>query len=137
MAGSASDYLENEILDHILSAATFTAPGTLYVGLATAAITDSTTGSTVTEPAGGSYARVPVTNNATEWPAASGGSKANANDIEFPQATGNWGTVTHWFIADALTNGNILFHGDLSQSEVINTNGIFRFPAGDLTIAAA
>ena len=37
MSGAATDYLENAILDHILGKVAYTAPTTIYVGLANAA----------------------------------------------------------------------------------------------------
>ena len=66
MAGF-SDYLEKKLLNHVFGGATYTPPATLYFGLATAAITDSTTGTTVTEPSGGSYARSAPEQAAPDW----------------------------------------------------------------------
>jgi hypothetical protein len=71
--GSFSNYLENELLDHVFGAAAYSAPATLYVGLSTADPTDDDSG--LAEPSGNGYARVAVTNNATNFPAASGGAK--------------------------------------------------------------
>lgn len=132
MAGK-SDYLENEILDHVIGASAYTAPATLYIGLATAAITDATTGSTVTEADYTGYARVSVTNNATNFPAASGGAKSNANEIAFPEKTGGADdVVTYAFVADAATLGNILYWAALSASKTIQDGDVPRFVAGDL-----
>ncbi len=135
MAGF-SDFLEKELLDHVLGAATYTPPATVYVGLATAAISDTTTGSTVTEPSGGAYARVAVTNNATNFPAATGttATKKNGTVINFPEATAGWGTVTHFFIADALTGGNILMSAALTAQKVIDAGDLPRFNANALTV---
>ena len=46
MAGF-SDYLEDKVLDHVFGGSAYTAPGTLYVGLFTAAPSDTGGG---TEP---------------------------------------------------------------------------------------
>ena len=129
-----SDYLENELLDHVFSAATFTAPGTLYISAYTSDPADDDSG---TECSGGSYARVSVTNNATEFPAASGGTKANANAITFPEATASWGTVTHIGIHDASSSGNLLMHGALSSSKAIGSGDTLSIAAGDLDITFA
>lgn len=138
MAGSKSNFLENEILDHILSAATYTAPGTTYIGLWTAALDDASTGATAGEVSGGSYARVALTNNATNWPAASGGAKANGVAIDFGTASANWGTVTHFCIVDSSSGaGNILYHGDLTASKTINNGDSAQFPIGDLDVTEA
>lgn len=136
MAGSMSDFLENEVLDHILSAATYTAPATVYIGLWTSALTDASTGATAGEVSGGSYARVAVTNNATNWPAASGGSKSNGADFTFPTATAGWGTITHFAILDSATlgAGNILYWADLTVSKTVSNGDIVKFATGSITI---
>ena len=43
-------------------------------------------------------------------------------------------TVTHAFVADASTGGNILFVGALDASKAIASGDIFRINAGNLTI---
>jgi hypothetical protein len=112
MPGSKSNFLENELLDHWLGAAAYTAPANVFIGLFTVAPTDAGGGTEVT---GGAYARVQVANNATQWPAASGGSKSNANAINFAQASADWGTVVAFGIFDALTSGNLLAWGWLGN----------------------
>lgn len=131
MAGSFSDFLELELLDHVFGAAAYSAPATLYVALFTATPSDAGGG---TECSGGSYARVAVTNNATNFPAASGGAKANGTAIEFPQATASWGTVTQFGIFDAATDGNLLAWGDLTASKAVGDGDTISFPIGDLDI---
>lgn len=130
--GSFADYLENELLDHAFGAALFTPAGTLYVGLSTTAINDA--GGNITEPSGNNYARVAVTNNATNFPAASGGAKSNGLAITFPQASGAWGTVTHFFISDAPSGGNIYCWGALTASKEVTTGDTLSFAVGDLDI---
>lgn len=110
MAGSKSDYLENKLLDHWLGNTAFTAPATVYVALYTAAPSDAGSGTEVT---GGSYARVSVTNNTTNWPAASSGSKSNGTAISFPTASAGWGTVEAAALMDASTSGNQLAWAEL------------------------
>ena len=128
---SFSDYLENKTLDHILGGPDYTRAATVYVALFTSAPTDAGGG---TEVSGGGYARVAVTNDATNWPAASGGSKSNGTDIVFPTATADWGTVVAFAIFDASTAGNMLVWGNLTQSKAIYNGDTARFAAGDLTI---
>jgi hypothetical protein len=133
MAGK-SNYLEGKVLDEVLGGVAFTAPATVYVGLYTAAPTDAGGGTEVT---GGSYARAAVTNNATNWPAASGTPrvKANGTAITFPVPSANWGTVTHFGIFDAATTGNLLFWVALTASKVINNgDGAPSFAVGALTV---
>lgn len=129
---SFADYLENELLDHVFGAATFTAGATLYFGLSTTTITDA--GGNITEPSGNGYARVAVTNNATNFPAASGGAKSNGTAITFPTATGSWGTVTDMFVSDASSGGNIYCFGALGTPKAITTDDTASFAAGDFDI---
>ena len=131
MAGSKSDFLENEQLDHVLGNAAYTAPATVYIALYTAAPTDAGGG---TEVAGGSYARAAVTNNATNWPAASGGAKSNGTVITFVTATANWGTVIAFAILDAAAAGNFLYWADLTASKVINNGDTAQFAVGELDV---
>ncbi len=88
-----------------------------------------------TEVSGNAYARVAVTNNATNWPAASAGSKANGAAITFPQATpAGWGVVTQFGIFDASTAGNLLAWGDLTASKTVDALDTVSFAIGALTI---
>lgn len=129
---SKSDYLENALLDHHLGGPDYTRPATVYVSLFTVTPSDSGGGTEVT---GGSYARVSVTNNATNWPAASGGAKSNGADITFPTATASWGTIVAFGIHDASTAGNLLRWGAVTPNKVIDTGDTARFPTGDLDVS--
>jgi len=127
--GSFADYWENEILDHLFGKGSYTAP-TIYVGLSTADPTDDASG--LAEPSGNSYARVATAG--ADWNVASGGAIANANDITFPEATGSWGTITHFAIFDAASAGNMLAHGALNVSKSISSGDTAKFAAGDLDV---
>ena len=127
--GSFADYWENEILDHIFGKGSYTPP-TIYVGLSTADPTDDASG--LAEPSGNAYARVATVGG--DWNVASGGVIANANDITFPEATGSWGTITHFALFDAATGGNMLAHGALSTSKTIDSGDTGTFAAGDLDV---
>lgn len=128
--GAATNYLENEILDHILGNSAYSAPSNLYVGLATG-VTEA--GVVSGEPSSGSYARVEVENNTTNFPNASGGSKSNGTEITFPEATGSWGTLTHVFISDASSGGNVLLYSELTASKAVDTGDTVSFAVGSLT----
>ena len=120
-----SNYLENKILLHVLDNTAYTSPTTVYLGLHTADPTDAGTG---TEVSGGSYARQSVAFTVTDNAAT------NDSAIEFPTATGSWGTIGWVAVWDNLTSGNMLFHGALSTSKTIASGDVFRVPAGDLDI---
>ena len=136
-SNAATTYLENKILSFIFknNAGSFTTPGdSIYVGLATA-VSDAEAGS-LTEATFGSYARQQVT--AANWTLASASTNqqtvVNAANIEFPASRGTSNTVTHAFLVDAASSGNILFVGALDASKTIATGDIFRINAGNLTI---
>jgi len=105
----------------------------LYVALFTATPSASGGG---TECAGTGYARAPVSQNTTNWPAASSASKTNGAAISFGQAgAGDWGTLTAWGIYDALTGGNLLFFGPLTQPSAVASGDAVTLPAGAVAIA--
>lgn len=131
---AASDYLENKILDHILGGGDYTRPANLYYAVYTSGPTDSGGG---TEVSGGAYARVAITNNNTNFPTASGGTKSNGAAVTFPTATGTWGTVTHIGIFDAASGGNLIFHAALSASKVITTDDTLNYPIGSIVFTLA
>lgn len=132
-----SDYLENGVLNHVLRNTSLTQPATnVWVALFTAATTDTGGGTEVT---GGAYARVRV-QGTSAWDAPSNGATANTSDINFVQATANWGTVSHVAIIDSCSDtgtNNFLYHGSLTSSKVVNNGDTFKFNAGDLDITEA
>lgn len=142
---AASDYLENKLADHIFRDQAFAKPTTLYVALLTAAPSDSGGGTEVT---GGSYARVLCGPSLAAWlgthgtavgvSSGTGGAVSNAAAITFPAPTANWGTVTHFGIYDAIAAGNLLVHGAIAPSRVVNNgDGAPSFGAGALVVTLA
>jgi len=131
--GSFTDFLENELLDHAFGGADYARPATLYIGLSTTTITDA--GANITEPSGNAYARVAVTNNSTNFPAASSGAKSNGAAFTFPQASGSWGTVTDVFISDASSGGNIMAAAVMTDPKTVGNGDTVSFAIGDLDLA--
>ena len=132
MAGAFSDYLENRTLDHFFGGTASTPAATLYVAFSTTAPTDA--GGNVTEPVGNNYARVAVTNNATNFPAASGGVKTNGVAILSGVASGSWGTITHAAIYDAPSGGNFYGSSDLPASKTVGNLDTLNLAVGALSI---
>jgi len=141
-AQALSDYLENKVVDYLLRGESFTAPATAYVGLSTSACSDSSTGTEVT---GGSYARASVTSSLANWAgtqsagsttasSGTGGQTSNNAAINFATPSAGWGTVTHWFISDSSSSGNLLFCAALTVSKTINSGDTVSFAIGALTI---
>lgn len=126
--------------------ATMPAPHALYVGLLTAAPSDSGGG---TEVSGGSYARVSVSSTLANWAgtqsagsttasSGTGGLTSNNGAITFPSPTANWGVVTHLGIYDMPTTGNLLYWVALTVQKTINNGDAApAFAIAALTVTEA
>ena len=121
MPGFLTDVVNNKVLDCYFGGLAITPPSTLYVGLS---LTRSFKGGYVSEPVGGSYARVAVPNDLTHFLAASAGAKSNATTITFPTPSAGWGSILSVFIADAATGGNVLAMADLPAPSTINSGAM-------------
>jgi len=150
---AASNYLENEILDHILGegARDFTSPANLYLALFSgtasdvlAALEAGTNAATAGnwgyyEINNGSYARTAI-----DFNAASGGSATNNGNVTFPTATANYNntatsgaTVTCIAVVDNSTGGNVLFYGQLDNAKEILNGDTFQVSDTNLQISLA
>jgi hypothetical protein len=130
---AASDYLENKVLDHVLTATAYTQPATRYLALFTA-VTGLETNSPSAEVSTSSTAYV---RKAVTFAAASSGTSATNATVTFDAATGNWGTITHVAVMDAESSGNVLFYGAVTTSKTIETGDTFQVSSGNLTISLA
>ena len=101
---------------------------TIYVGLHTASPGEA--GSTSNEISGNNYARV-----AAAFDASSGGASDNSGSVEFPIASGSWGTVSHFSLHTASTGGTMLVHGAVTTSKAVASGDTIRFSAGDLDVS--
>tara|TARA_R110002167_G_scaffold28036_1_gene94843 strand:+ start:4784 stop:5167 length:384 start_codon:yes stop_codon:yes gene_type:complete len=124
MAGT-SNYLEAAALDAVLRNTTYTSPATVYVALYNA---DPTDADSATEITGNGYARQSCAFSRTA------GVASNTAAVEYPTATGSWGTVSYIGVRDAASAGNLLYHGALTSAKAITTGDIFRIPAADLNV---
>lgn len=110
----------------------------VYVGLSTTA--PDRGGSGYTEPSSAAgYARVLLGNydqrDTQKMSAANLGASSNTDIIYFPEATGSWGTCTHFLIFSAATDGVLVAYGQLTDeiSPVSGTVPLVR--VGDLTMS--
>lgn len=126
-----SDSAEKLVLDWLMTTGTATRPTAWFVGLFTAAPSDSGGG---TEVSTGGYSRKSVTFNAASSP---GGTTSNSGVVTWTASGANYGTVTHVGIFDASTAGNLLWHGALSSSKTVNDGDTIQFAAGNLTLTLA
>lgn len=126
-----SEAYADDLLDQLYGSGT---PATLYFALFTSAPAADGTGGT--EVTGGSYARAAKTNDVTNFPAASGAQKSNANAITWATATALWGTVTHIVVFDALSGGNRYDFGPLDAPRTVNNGDTFSIAPTQFVVSA-
>jgi len=153
-----SQYLQGHLLDAIFGGGAaqtaYTGQATCYIGVSTATYTTSLLDATLlaAEPSStGSYARIVVTNNATNFPAATLSTATTTKKLHvsfsFAASSAAWSTgataLASFFIADASTlgAGNVLYMGALSPAtDVVNGAGVtfsFAIDALQMTLAPA
>ena len=130
MAGNKSDYLANQILDHVFQNGAYSNSTGVYLSLHTGS--PVSTSNEVTDS--NAYARQSV-----NFGAAAARATDNDAAVEFPEATGNWDTISHVAIYDTDTYraGNQLFWGPVSAEKKIENGDVLRVPAGDLDVSYA
>lgn len=128
MAGSKSAFFEANLLNFVFGgSAIWTATASIWHALSTAAFTTAATGAAMTEVSTGgtAYARVALTRNTTNFPAATGSNPAsltNATAVTWAAATASWGTVTSLYIVDTTSGaGNVLYGFDLTVAKTVST----------------
>lgn len=124
--GKISDFLANELLDHVFNAA-YAPAATVYLALSTANPTDA--GSGMAEPSGNAYARQAITFNA-----AASRRVTQSATVTYPQASGAWGTISHWAVFDALSGGNMLAHGAFAVAKSVVANNTPSVASGEIWI---
>lgn len=159
---ASSNYLEDEVLDHVLGKGTrdFTSPTSLYIALFTgdastvlAALESGTAsggtgnwGEYEVQTYGTDSSASAYTRTAIAFNPASGGSATNDGNVTFPTATANYensagsgSTVTCIAVVDNGTrgSGNVLFYGQLDNSKEILNGDTFQISDENLTISLA
>jgi hypothetical protein len=132
---AASDFLENELLDHVLDNAAYTSPTNVYLALFTAdtGLETNSPSAEAQTPGVDGYSRVTLS-----FAAAAGGSSAtDAAATVGPCTNSNWGTITHIAVMDAATGGNVLFYGAVTTSKTIEVGDTFQISSGNLTVTLA
>ena len=125
--GSKANFLENEILDHIVNGASWTSPGTVYSALFTIIPSDSTGGTevTVTDSA---YTRV-ATSFSTAGATATG-QVANTAAVNFTTvAAGDSITIVGWALMTDSVTGHFDYaaggrSGDVPRGEYHDHRGL-------------
>ena len=136
----ATDYFEGKTLEALSTLGTLnfatgavTAGSGGYIGLLTAAPSDSASGTEVST-SGTAYGRVQVGDTGQGEFTGSAGSVSNDAEFKWADATADWGTITHVGLYDASTGGNLLVYGTLQAPVEILNGDIFKIPASGFTI---
>jgi hypothetical protein len=131
-SGQTNTQVQN-ILSRDFGSVSYTPPGTWYIGASTTTINQDGTGAT--EPSGGGYARVAVTNNTSNWQTIPGDVGCrNLTAIEFPVATASWGTITFLGIWDSASGGTMRYFAQLTNSKSVGIDDVLRMDAYQLQI---
>jgi len=126
-----SDFGERSFIDYALRRQSRPA-SKYYLGLSTGAFDegDSASAAYSREPSGNGYARAAIT-----FGTASNRTISNSSPITFPQATGQWGTISHWGIFTGTTSGSSLVaQGSLTGTVNVDNGVTFTIAVGDLDI---
>ena len=121
-----SNYLANKLVDATVRNLPYTTPEVVYIALYT---TDPTKEDVGDEVAQASYTRQPVTFAEPE-----DGLSSNANQVDWSEATSNWGLVTHIGIRDEAGEGNLLYFTELENAKHILTGDKFRIKENQLKL---
>lgn len=134
-----SNYAANGFLDRMFRNQALTVSAN-YIALVTATPTDSSTGSTITEPSGNNYSRkqINTTGGASPaWSAVTGTSPTtltNNQTVTMATPSGSWGTITYMCILDASSAGNLLFYGDVTDNAVAASDTVSFASSGGITV---
>lgn len=128
MPGNISTDLANKLLSGILRNVAYEPALIVYAALYTTDPTDDDVGIEVSTEATG-YERMPVV---FTDPDLTPRETENDVEVEFPEATASWGTITHVGIRTADVAGDLLFFGPLTVEKTIGIGDQPRFKAGTL-----
>jgi len=112
--GSFTNFLEDEVLDHILKTGSYSPPATVYLALFTGDPGEA--GSVAAEATYTGYERAAIT-----FGAASGRSITQSGQVNFPAASGGSSVVTHWglMLAGTKTISDMMAYGAFTTGKTI------------------
>jgi hypothetical protein len=123
--GSKTNYLELKVLDHVLGGGDYARPSDVWIGYFSVMPSDTGGGTELTNVTAPGYARIAITNNATNFPAATtAGSGKGEKKLAVAAATPNnssgvnWPTIVGWGMFDASTGGNPMLWGEIAPLAV-------------------
>ena len=130
MNGVLSSYLENKLIDLVMTGAAYPAPAAVYLGLCS----DEPTDSGATEVVYTGYER-----RAIVFAAPSARAITQSAGVTFPTCTGGSAVSSHYAVYDSASGGEMLGYGELLASKTITIGNTPTVAAGQIifTVAAA
>lgn len=131
---SKTTFYEQAMLNQLFSKMPFSIPDTLYLALCTE--DPGPDGDTTSEISDPGYARQPI----DQWTAAqkhssgSGSFVQNVLNVDYSQATIDWGRVSHGVLLDAQTGGNAYYKGAFDVAKEVLANDHYQVPAGEIVV---
>ena len=137
-----SNYMEQQLLDHLFRSTAYAKPSGFYYALASGMLNETMTGTLggLEFAATGGYNRVLYLSSDTNFSAvgevSASGETQNNNAITFPTATASWGTATYVALMDSPTvgSGNLIMFGPLQTAKPIGVNDQFSFGVNQLQV---
>lgn len=120
---SFSNFLEQELLDHVFAGAAYTPPTNIYVKLHLGDPGEDGTANPAAE----------TDRQTASFGVAAAGSIVTDTDIDWLSVAASE-TYSHVSLWDAATAGNCLGSGALTASVVVTAGDNFKIPAGDLSV---
>ncbi len=115
---SFSNYLEDLVLHKIFADIDF-GPLTMYIALWIGDPGEN--GLSGAEVSGSGYTRKQTSSG--NWSLGGGGIYLNNATFVFPEATGGWGSVTHFALFTAISGGFMLMAGPLQDAPIVIASG--------------
>lgn len=128
-----SYYLTDKILGHLFNIPPFDPP--LVIGIALSRYNPGPSGYYLDEPPTDyNYSRIATYASWWEFDPVTITIGNNPNPIVFPEATGDWGTITHFALFDSANYGagNMLFYGPMYVPREVTAGCIPRFDVHSL-----
>lgn len=129
-----SDYQRQQIMLAAFNGTPVTFPSTYYLALFLVPVNDTDTGSSGGEPTGLNYARMPISNNSTDWSVASGVA-TNLVGYVSNNPSGPWGSVIYAMLTDAPAGGNSWWWGPLQSAVSPSPGHPLSVPPGNFTLS--
>jgi len=121
-----SNYLADKLIDATVRNIPYDTPDKVWIALYTTDPTKVDVGVEVKEP---SYNRQEVVMSAPVE-----GKSENSAQIDFSEATSNWGNITHIGIRDEDYDGNLLYFTELENAKDILSGDQFRINVAKLKL---